>query len=473
MADLFRRLALHRFVKAHPLSREVQTADDLIATYEGILPASLLELWRHQGLGFYGERQFALIDPRSWQAVLDRWIMSPPNAMRRIPIALTPFGRLLYYRRLTASDEDVTCFDPVSKVGSVLVWSLDEFFNGLMCDREALDSLIPPAMAQAAREQCGALAPGEAYEIDQLLFSMQMLRIAKVDALDLHKRLRDAVDPPKPKADKPTRVADALPTACRAIFEKVVPGDGLTGLYLSSYIDWHRLLALEPNGQFQLLFWRIHDRTFERLEVRSYAGRYDVSRSADGDELVELDIVLREDSLGSDANDSQLVAMRSGGETLLLRARELEGIATAIGGWDEMGRSEYYFRRVTLADAFLEEPSDGREAPPRDDLPHALQALIHVEPLVATIMHVDDPNLDDEEDGEGTVMCTLDLGGRDGLRFNMPLFSPQQTGRNLIGWVWELNPDVCRVGVCYERDKNGTIAHGPQVGDVLSTRASG
>ena len=474
MADLFRHLALHGFVRAHPPSREVvQAADDLIAAYEGILPASILELWRHQGLGFYGDRQFALIDPRSWQAVLDRWIISPPSATQRIPIALTPFGGLLYYRKLTASDEDVACFDPVSKEGSVLVWSLDDFFNGLMCDRESLDSLIPPAMTQAAREECGPLAPGEVYEVNQLLYTMQMLEIAKVDALDLHKRLRDAVDPPKPKADKPTTVADALPRAHRAVFEKFSPGNGLTGLYLSSYIDWHRLLALEPNGQFHLLFWRIHHQTFERIEVRLYTGRYEISRGADGDELVELDIILREDSLGSDANDSRLVAMRSGGETLLLRAEELEGIATAIGGWDEMGRSEYYFRRVTLEDAFVEEPSDGREAPPHDDLPHALQALIHVEPLVATITHVDSPNLDEEEDGEGAVMCTLDLGGRDGLRFNMPLFSPEETGRSLIGWVWELNPEACRVGVRYERGENGAIRHGPQVGDVLTTRAPG
>lgn len=471
---LFRRPALGRFVKAHPPSRHVSPApEDLVAAYEGRLPAGLLELWREKGLGLYGDRQLALVDPRRWQAVLDRWIVSPPDAVQRVPIALTPFGILLYYRKLTATDEDVAGFDPVSKDMDVLTWSLDEFFNGFLCDRKSLDSLIPPRMAQVAREECGPLASGEVYEADRLLLTMQMLKIAKVDALEMHKRLRDAVDPPEPKADKPETVAGALPATHRAMFAEIASGDGLAGLYLSSYIDWHRLLALQPDGRYHLLFWRIHHQTFERIEVRSYTGSYEVSRGAGDDEVVALGIALRKDSLGSDANDGKLVAMRTGGMTWLLRSRELDDIATAIGGRGVMGRSEYYFRRVTLDDAFAAEPSDGCKAPPFENLPGALKALIHVEPLIATIVHVDDPNPADEEDGRGTVMCTLDLGEDDGLRHNMPLYSPRDTGRDLIGWVWGMAPGVCKVGVRYRRDESGAIAHGPEVGDVLTTRAPG
>lgn len=471
---MFRRIALRRFVKAHPPSRHVSPASaDLVAAYQGRLPASLLELWGRKGLGLYGDRQLALIDPRQWQAVLDRWIVSPPDAVQRIPIALTPFGILLYYRKLTATDEDVVGFDPVSKTMDVLTWSLDEFFNRFLCDRKPLDALVPPRMAQVAREECGPLAPGEVYEADQMLLTMQMLKLAKVDALEMHRRLRDAVDPPEPKADKPKTVAEALPATHRAMVADIVPGGGLCGLYLSSYIDWHRLLALQPGGRYHLLFWRIHHQTFERTEVRSYTGSYEVSHDAGGDEVVALGIVLRRDSTGSDANDSKLVVMRSDGLTLLLRAEELEDIATAIGGRDVMGRSEYYFQRVSLDDAFTAEPSDGRRAPPFEDLPHALQALIHVEPLVATITHIDDPVLADEEDGRGTVMCTLDLGEDDGLRFNMPLYSPDDTDRGHVGWVWKMAPHACKVGVRYRRGENGRIAHGPEVGDVLTTRAPG
>ena len=468
----FRRLALHRFVKTHPPSRQVSPAPrELVSVYEDILPASLLELWRRKGLGFYGDLQLALIDPRPWQSVLDRWIVSPPDTVRRIPITLTPFGTLLYYRKLTETDEDVTYIDPVSKKTGDLAWSLDDFFNKFLCEREPLESLISPALAQSARQECGALAPGEVYEVDQMLFSMQMLRIAKTNALDMHHRLRDAVDPSKPKADKPTTVAGALPVEYRSLFADIATGQGLSGLYLSSYSDWHRLLALRPDGQYRLLFWRIHYQTFERTGIRGYSGTYEVSRNSEGDDTIELDIVLRADSAGGDDDDERLVAMYSAKTTFLLQVYELEDIATAIGGRDQMGRSEYYFRRVTLDDPFVEEPSDGRAAPPFTDLPHALQALIHVEPLLTTITHVDDPNLDEEYEGEGTVMCTLDLGEDDGLRMNMPLYSPENTGRQLKGWVWDMAPRACKAGIKYRRGEDGAVEHGPVAGDVLTTRA--
>ncbi|WP_144378070.1 GAD-like domain-containing protein [Mesorhizobium amorphae] len=468
----FRRLALHRFVKMHAPSRQVSPADrELVSAYEGILPASLIELWRRKGLGFYGDLQLALIDPRPWQPVLDRWIVSPTDAVRRTPIALTPFGVLLYHRKLTATDEDVAYIDPVTKQTGDLAWSLDEFFNRFLCERETLGSLVPPSLAQAARKECGVLAPGEVYEIDQLLFSMQMLKITKTDAFELHRRLRDAVDPPEPKDVEPVTLADAVPAQHRVMFEKTVAGERLAGLYLSSYIDWHRLLALEPDGHYRLLFWRIHHKTFERTEIRLYAGTYQVSRNAEGDETVELDITLRADSLGSDANDERLVAMHSGGATWLLNTGRLGSIATAIGGRDTMGRSEDYFRRVTPDQAFEEEPSDGRDAPPFADLPHVLQAMIHVEPLRPRITHVADPNPDEEDDGDGTVMCTLDLGEDDGLRMNMPLYSLAETGRDLKGWVWKMDPCACQAGIKYRRGEDGTIEHGPVVGDVLTTRA--
>jgi hypothetical protein len=470
----FRRLALHRFVKTHPPTGQVSPApDELVSAYEGLLPASLLELWRRKGLGFYGELQLALIDPRPWQAALDRWIVSPPDAVRRIPIALAPSGTLLYYRRLTETDEDVAYIDPVSKKTGDLAWRLDDFFNKALCEPGLPEAIFSPALIEAARTACGALAPGEVYEVDQALLSMQMLRIAKVNALDMHRRLRDAVDPVTAKADKPTTVGDALPVEHRGSFEGIVNGPGLAGLYLSSYFDWHRLLALQPDGQYRLLFWKIHHETFERIEARAYVGTYEISRSADADENIELDIALRADSLGSDANDHRLVVMHSDGTTWLLRADELEDMATSIASHGDMGRSEYYFRRVTLDEAFGEEPGDGRVAPPFADLPQALQALMRAEPLLMTITHVEDPNLDEEDDGEGTVMCTVDLGEEDGLRMNMPLYSPESTGRQLKGWVWDMAPRACRAGIEYRRAEDGTIEHGPVAGDVLTSRAPG
>jgi hypothetical protein len=367
-------LALRRFVEKHPPRQPSPVADDLIDAYTGKLPGSLLELWRRGGLGLYGERQLALIDPRRWQPILDRWIISPPDSTRRVPIALTPFGKIIYYRKLSATQEDVAFLDPVSKKTDVLSWSFDECFNSVLCDEAALDALVEPDWLAAARRDSGVLAPGEVYEIDQTLYTALILRIRKVDALDLHRRLRDAVDPPVPKDTKPGTVREALPAAHRALFEGVASGPGLSGLYLSSYIDWHRMLALRPDGRYDLLFWKIHHQTFERQKARAYRGSYRVSRAFGGDEVVELAIALRQDSLGSDANDQRLIVMRSGGTTFLLN--DPEDMAIQIVEDGVMGHSDHYFFQVRLDDAFVQEPSDGRPAPPRADMPYALRSLI-------------------------------------------------------------------------------------------------
>ncbi|KAF1029254.1 MAG: hypothetical protein GAK37_01831 [Pseudomonas sp.] len=372
-------------------------------------------------------------------------------------------------RKLTATDEDVAYIDPVAKTSSDLAWGLDDFFNRFLCEQESLDALIPPSMVETASKECGPLQAGEVYEIDPMLFAMQMLRVGKADALALHKRLRDAVDPPQPVAAPPDTVGSALPAAERPFFEGMVAA-GLTGLYLSSYIDWHRMLALQADGQFRLLFWRIHHQTFDRIEVRAYTGPYQLERTAAGDDVVTLDIKLRGDSLGSDANDTQLIVVADPERPLLLRVDELADIAGDIENRQIMGRSEYYFRRVTLAEPWSDEPSDGRAPPPASTLPAALRAHIRDEPLRMSITHVSPPNPDEEDDGEGTVMCTLDLGQNGGLRKNMPLYSPAETGRGLKGWVWTMDPYACQAGIRYRRGPDGEIEHGPQVGDVLSSQ---
>ncbi|WP_442681374.1 GAD-like domain-containing protein [Sphingomonas sp. ASY06-1R] len=79
-----RRFALDPFLKANPPSRHVVPAPREMATaYRDIVPVALVDVWRHKGLGLYGKYQLALIDPRQWQPILDRWIVSPPDDVRR------------------------------------------------------------------------------------------------------------------------------------------------------------------------------------------------------------------------------------------------------------------------------------------------------------------------------------------------------------------------------------------------------
>lgn len=467
---MFGRIKLHPFIKANPPHAGCAPATkELLLRYEGRLPAALLELWRKHGLGLYGRRKICLIDPGAWQSTLDRWIASPHNTTLRVPIALTPFGTLIFYRKLTAADEDISALNPVTCSISVLSWDLADLFNNVLSDPSQVDEFIRPAMLETARQQAGTLSPGEAYHVDPMLLSMQMLKITRTGALALHQKLRAQVDHEQaPPAPPPDSLRAALPGAYRAAFRDMERNnEHPSGLYLSTYIDWRRLVALDADGNYQLLFWKNDHKTGEASDIRHYSGRYRVLRTEEGDCLLHLDLVFTSKSLGSDVNDDALYLMRSGGQPLLLQAASLGDMATAIGGRATMGSSEHYFRPVRLDDPFPVEDSDGMDAPPFEDLPAALQALVHREPLKATIVEVGA----DSDPEDSTLMVWVDLGSNDGLRKNMPLMSPRGDPRALYGWVWRMDPQRCGVGIQVRRDAAGAVVNGPETGDVLVSRA--
>lgn len=120
------------------------------------------------------------------------------------------------------------------------------------------------------------------------------------------------------------------------------------------------MLALAPNGLYRLLFCKIDHRSLVRTNVRGYAGHYALTHTEMGDAHVTLDIRLRSDSSGSDANDAPLVVMRSGTDIFLLRTDELASMATAMDASKTLGRSDNYLRKVVLRDAFADELSGGR-----------------------------------------------------------------------------------------------------------------
>ena len=467
----FRRLALHRFIKQHPPASDNQAVSaELIAAYDGILPTALLELWRKKGLGFYGNRQLALINPQEWQPVLDDWTSHPDDDVLRIPIALTPFGTLLYFRQLTPTDVDIATCDPVAKTSDVLSWNLEEFFNHSLCQEGCLEFLCPADLLAGAKEQCGHLMAGEVYNVDEMLKAMHILQFSRTNALLWHQQLLAAALTSEPTAEAPTTVADALPEHYREQFIDLPNDNTLSGLYLSCWLDWHRLLALYPNGEYKLLFWCIDYYTFERQEMRFYQGKYDVGKNQEGDSTLQLEIMLHAGSLGSDARDEHLLVMNAGQTCFLLREDELDDIADDIADRDVLGKSEYYFRRVALTDQYHSEPNDGCTTPPYEELAKTLQKRVRSEPLFPTIVEVAPPNTEEEEEGQGTIMCTLNLGEDDGLRMNMPLYSLTENERQFHGWIWVMAPHACKVGISYLRNDQGEIENMPQVGDILTTR---
>ncbi|MDR3158294.1 MAG: hypothetical protein LBU11_04640 [Zoogloeaceae bacterium] len=352
-------------------------------------------------------KEECFLDPDAWQTTLDRWIVADDD-MTRIPVMLTPFGGMIYYRRLVEGGEDISLLDPGTKAIQVLSWSLTDFFNDFLRDPASVRGMMPMDIADLQTSP-GRLEAGEVYQIDPLLLPMQLLKVNRVDAKEMHRKLRDAVDNGS-SADKegealgnPTLQA-LLPKKFLAAFTEAQNQEeakdrgwlrdkisalfgesgsrqtpSVTGLYFSTFVGHHRLLSLMDDCRYRLLFWA-SDRNEATSCVgipRLYSGDYRVALSEDRDCKILLDIQLRQDSSGGDTNDEILFIMRTEAETYLLPENSLGDIAEGI---KRNGRFPHdtgkFFTRVDLSYTVPEYKSKGMKAPPWQYLPEVLKKQI-------------------------------------------------------------------------------------------------
>lgn len=160
-------LALQTFIDTYrPDAGAIKADEALIARYAEHLPASLLELWREAGFGTYANGLIQIINPDLYNAMLWGWLMRPEGEedMTRIPIALSAFGTIFYYRLLSEDgDEDVSFIDPHTSRTGDLAWSLDEFFNDWCCDEENRAGLLEQPLLEQAIAAKGELARDQVY----------------------------------------------------------------------------------------------------------------------------------------------------------------------------------------------------------------------------------------------------------------------------------------------------------------------
>jgi len=156
---------LQPFLECHAPYGDMDVPDQvMIDRYAALLPSCVIELWQRHGFGFYGNSGLQLINPDRYNQILADWIMLDEVSPDRIPLALSAFGTLIYYRRLSDDDdEDVSCVDPHDSTGSVLIWSAKEFFNAYLGDPDVVASLLDGALYREARERHAPLARDEIY----------------------------------------------------------------------------------------------------------------------------------------------------------------------------------------------------------------------------------------------------------------------------------------------------------------------
>ncbi len=166
-------IELQNFINFHQPSQNLMRADESkIIRYKGYLPDCLLELWAEYGFGLYGNGLIQIIDPDLYRDNLWGWLMRDEKDMDRLPIALSAFGDVFYYRELSEEgDEDVSFLNPHTSDGGDLVWSLHDFFNEWCCDDEVISGFLNASMFKDAVLKSGCL------EMNQIYYFVPALRM--------------------------------------------------------------------------------------------------------------------------------------------------------------------------------------------------------------------------------------------------------------------------------------------------------
>lgn len=83
--------------------------------------------------------------------------------MTRLPIAISAFGVIFYYRKLRDEDEDISFIDAQTSEVDVTVWSMSEFFNDWLCSDEIIDVFLEKTLLEKAQDKYGKLKNNQMY----------------------------------------------------------------------------------------------------------------------------------------------------------------------------------------------------------------------------------------------------------------------------------------------------------------------
>ena len=265
----------------------------------------------------------------------------------------------------------------------------------------------------------------------------------------------------------PTSLLESIPAqwkpiVARACVARTPEQAASVEVYFSDYLDDRKLLLFGADGSYHLMYWD-ESNTGGRL----YGGTYQRNN-----ERISLDLAMNAQSLGSDANDAELVPMRIGAQRFLLQEESLNDIGTAIQWHQSLGEGRDYFVKARCDQFPPAFAADGPEVPRRSELPDALKRFVFAKPVDAHIVDLaDDSRSYDYTQRDGEFLVRVDKGSNEGFRLNMPLCSPRRTPQRWKGWVGDTRAETSDVRIVIHERKPGQALVFPAVGQVLTTSA--
>ena len=153
---------IDNFVKAYAPGTILSKPDEKLLEFANqMLPPEIVYLWQEYGFGDYGDGIIKVVDPRDYMHSLYSWLGG--QDFHKIPIMVSAFGDIFYYRKLDEEENDVSLLNIHYRKIEVCTYSYEEFFESYITDPEVKEDVLRKGLFDQATAKLGSLEHNEAF----------------------------------------------------------------------------------------------------------------------------------------------------------------------------------------------------------------------------------------------------------------------------------------------------------------------
>ncbi len=153
---------LNEFLNKFPPSQDLIKPDEnIINKYKDKLPQEIIDLWKNYGFGNYGDGLIKVINPDDYLDNLFTWLGKEYD--NYVPIMITAFGDIFYYRKLTDTENDICMLSIHYRDIITCTYSYQEFFETYIVKDEIIKELLKKELFNEAINKLGKLTSEEIY----------------------------------------------------------------------------------------------------------------------------------------------------------------------------------------------------------------------------------------------------------------------------------------------------------------------
>jgi len=152
----------NKFLEAYKPPNDLRKpTKEMLDFYADKLPQELLDFWVDYGFGNYANGLIKVIEPSDYMDSFYTWTGEEDHS--KLPILVTAFGDVFYYRKLSDSEEDVCLLNIHYRKIEVCEYSLLDFFQNYIVNEALSQDLLKKQLFSQAMKNLGQLSEDEIY----------------------------------------------------------------------------------------------------------------------------------------------------------------------------------------------------------------------------------------------------------------------------------------------------------------------